>query len=113
MSKGTWNKHEPIFTDYMDKEMFYDKEKNLVHECIIATCKEYKQAYKSKNKSKCIMLEKWFRSDQFLLWTNGMINPDKVIEELKEQAIKGIKTGIHKRITPESRKEKKNEHRRN
>lgn len=88
MSKNPWKKNnanQSITANYQEFEMFQDEILLLIGACIRETCKEYKEAYKSKDDLRCNTIEKWFHSETFDLWTRGRINPDKLIEELQDQ----------------------------
>ena len=60
---------------------------NLIEAIIVRACKDYRLALKSKNKSKIISLERFFKSDYFREMTNYNISGDWLIRTLKSEVL--------------------------
>ena len=60
---------------------------NLIEAIIVRACKDYRLALKSKDKSKIISLERFFKGDYFGEMTNYKISGDLVIRTLKSEVL--------------------------
>ena len=60
---------------------------NLIEAIIVRACKDYRLALKSKNKSKIISLERFFKGNYFGEMTNYKISGDWVIRTLKSEVL--------------------------
>lgn len=58
---------------------------DLTNACVLQACKEYKIALKCNDKYRINELEKFFKSEQFRLYTRYKVSGQKVIDELKRQ----------------------------
>jgi hypothetical protein len=61
---------------------------SLIEAIIVRACKDYRLALKSKDKSKIISLERFFKGDYFGEMTNYKISGDWVIRTLKSEVLK-------------------------
>ena len=61
---------------------------SLIEAIIVRACKDYRIALKSKDKSKIISLERFFKGDYFGEMTNYKISGDWVIRTLKSEVLK-------------------------
>ena len=61
---------------------------SLIEAIIVRACKDYRLALKSKDKSKIISLERFFKGDYFGEMTNYKISGDLVIRTLKSEVLK-------------------------
>lgn len=57
----------------------------LANAIVLQACRDYKVAYKQKDKSKCMTLERFFLSDYFCLLTRDKVSGSAVIKELRKQ----------------------------
>jgi len=86
MSKKPWKSKTSIdMSNFITNKVFFDNELLLVAAVIQQACKEYRQAYKTNNRTKCQALEKWFYGPQFELWTLGNISPDSLLRGIRNQ----------------------------
>ena len=60
---------------------------SLIESIIVRVCKDYRLALKSKDKSKIISLERFFKGDYFGEMTNYKISGDLVIRTLKSEVL--------------------------
>ena len=60
---------------------------SLIEAIIVRACKDYRLALKSKDKSKIISLERFFKGDYFGEMTNYKISGDLVIRTLKSEVL--------------------------
>ena len=60
---------------------------SLIEAIIVLACKDYRIALKSKDKSKIISLERFFKGDYFGEMTNYKISGDLVIRTLKSEVL--------------------------
>ena len=60
---------------------------SLIEAIIVRACKDYRLALKSKDKSKIISLERFFKGDYFGEMTNYKISGDLVIRKLKSEVL--------------------------
>ena len=60
---------------------------SLIEAIIVQACKDYRLALKSKDKSKIISLERFFKGDYFGEMTNYKISGDLVIRTLKSEVL--------------------------
>ena len=60
---------------------------NLIEAIIVRACKDYRLALKSKNKSKIISLERFFKGNYFGEMTNYKISGDWLIRTLKSEVL--------------------------
>ena len=60
---------------------------NLIEAIIVRACKDYRLALKSKDKSKIISLERFFKGDYFAEMTNYNISGDLIIRKLKSEVL--------------------------
>ena len=60
---------------------------SLIEAIIVQACKDYRLALKSKDKSKIISLERFFKGDCFGEMTNYKISGDLVIRKLKSEVL--------------------------
>lgn len=76
---------------------------------ILQACKEYRVAYKNKNKHWMAQLEDFFYSYQFADLTCGKISPDYIIKGIKDTVDETDREIKHKRVTPKRGNYKKRE----
>ena len=60
---------------------------SLIEAIIVRACKDYRLALKSKDKSKIISLERFFKGNYFGEMTNYKISSDLVIRTLKSEVL--------------------------
>lgn len=60
---------------------------SLIEAIIVRACKDYRLALKSKDKSKIISLERFFKGNYFGEMTNYKISGDRVIRTLKSEVL--------------------------
>ena len=60
---------------------------SLIEAIIVRACKDYRLALKSKDKSKIISLERFFKGDYFREMTNYNISGDWLIRKLKSEVL--------------------------
>ena len=60
---------------------------NLIEAIIVRACKDYRLALKSKDKSKIISLERFFKGDYFGEMVNYNISGDWIIRRLKSEVL--------------------------
>lgn len=60
--------------------------KMLVNAVIQKAAEDYIAAYKVRNTFKIEELERFFRGQEFLLYTDGKIDPEYIIKELRRKA---------------------------
>ena len=60
---------------------------SLIEAIIVRACKDYRLALKSRDKSKIISLERFFKGDYFGEMTNYKISGDLVIRTLKSEVL--------------------------
>ena len=60
---------------------------SLIEAMIVQACKDYRLALKSKDKSKIISLERFFKGNYFGEMTNYKISSDLVIRTLKKEVL--------------------------
>ena len=60
---------------------------SLIEAIIVQACKDYRLALKSKDKSKIISLERFFKGDYFGEMTNYNISGDYIIRTLKREVM--------------------------
>ena len=60
---------------------------SLIEAIIVRACKDYRLALKSKDKSKIISLERFFKGNYFGEMTNYKISGDLVIRTLKSEVL--------------------------
>ena len=60
---------------------------SLIEAIIVRACKDYRLALKSKDKSKIISLERFFKGNYFGEMTNYKISGDWVIRTLKSEVL--------------------------
>lgn len=60
---------------------------SLIEAIIVRACKDYRLALKSKDKSKIISLERFFRGNYFGEMTNYKISGDWIIRTLKSEVL--------------------------
>ena len=71
----------------MTKDELLQCEINLVCAVIQQARKEYIALYRrGVNTSAIDALERWFRGPQFALWSLGVIDPDRLIRVMREEA---------------------------
>ena len=63
--------------------------KMLAGTIVQRAAEDYVAALKSENKLLIMSLERFFRSQEFLLYTGGNIDPEYIIENLQKKARKG------------------------
>lgn len=95
-----WRKRESdMCNQYAEGHIFEDNEHDLIVAAIREALKDYRNAYKRKDYSRCDAIEMWFHSPIFDLWTLGNINPDSLLREVRKQVDAGKnKMYQHKRI---------------
>lgn len=74
----------------MNKKIEYIIEsgiESLIEAIIVRACKDYRLALKSKDKSKIISLERFFKGNYFGEMTNYKISGDRVIRTLKSEVL--------------------------
>ena len=60
---------------------------SLIEAIIVRACKDYRLALKSKDKSKIISLERFFKGNYFGEMTNYKISGDWIIRTLKSEVL--------------------------
>ena len=60
---------------------------SLIEAIIVRACKDYRLALKSKDKSKIISLERFFKGEYFGEMTNYNISGDYIIRTLKSEVL--------------------------
>ena len=60
---------------------------SLIEATIVRACKDYRLALKSKNKSKIISLERFFKGNYFGEMVNYNISGDWIIRRLKSEVL--------------------------
>lgn len=75
----------------MDKDVIFENLEFLCGEIIKTACKEYRDAYKKKDKSRLIALERYFYGPDFEMQSLGDIDPHSLLAEIRRQVDSGEK----------------------